>query len=148
MPDGPQDLYQRLEIEVRTPKRRLALDAFLPDPATLPSAVAAPAPPPLPEMGPEEAHFFRRHEADGDPEPEPKPRRKAKSAAAPKNKKESPKSLQEEIEEFMSRDRRAYAPDDDLESSAGRAPGQPTSGAGEPGPGDPGDGEPGKGDPR
>jgi hypothetical protein len=132
MGEEPKDLYRRLELEVRAPARRLLLDAFLPDPASLPSAVAAPAPPPLPEMGPEEAHFLRPREPDDDePPPPPKPKRKAKPAA---RKKESPMTLQEEIEEFMKRDRSAYAPDDDLDNEPGTdPPAGPGSGGKQPG---------------
>ncbi|MGH9749768.1 MAG: hypothetical protein ACRD6R_07585 [Candidatus Polarisedimenticolia bacterium] len=111
---GSKDLYEQFELEVRTPKKRLLLDAFLPDPAALPSAVTPPAPPP-PVMSPEEAQFFaRREERDEEPPPEPKPRRKAK--AAPPKRKEAPKTLQEEIAEFMNRDGSSLAPDEEIES--------------------------------
>jgi len=43
-----KDIYQRFELEVRTPKRRILLDAFLPAPESLPSSVTPQAPPPLP----------------------------------------------------------------------------------------------------
>jgi hypothetical protein len=117
---GGKDLYEQLELEVRTPKKRLLLDAFLPDPATLPSVVTPP-PPPAPVMTPEEAQFFaHREERDEEPPAEPKPRRKVK--AAPPKKKEAPKTLQEEIAEFMNRDRPALAPDEEIESPPKTAP--------------------------
>lgn len=123
MGDEARDLYRRFELEVRAPKKRIALDAFLPDPATLPSAVAAPAPPPLPEMPPEEAHFFqRRDEEEAEPPPPPRPKKKTK--AAPAKRQESPMSLQEEVAEFMNRGRSAYAPDENLD---GAAPGKPAA---------------------
>lgn len=118
--DG-RDLYQRFEIQVRTPKKRTPLDAFLPPPESLESSVAPSVPPPLPvpEMTPEEANMFRRREPEDDePEPAPKARAKKKTAA---KKKESPKSLQDEITEFMNRDRPALAPDDDLSSLVDQA---------------------------
>jgi type IV secretory pathway VirB10-like protein len=107
-----RDLYERFEIQVRTPRKRILLDAFLPAPETLEPTVAPQAPPPLPvpEMTVEEANMFRRREPEED-EPAPKPRQKKKAAA---KKKEEPKSLQDEVAEFMSRDRPALAPDDDL----------------------------------
>jgi hypothetical protein len=135
-----KDLYRRFELEVRAPARRLPLDAFLPDPETLPSAVAAPAAPAIPEMSPEEARLFRPRDLDDEPPPPPKPKRKAKPAA---KKKEGAMTLQEEIEEFMKRDRSAYAPDDDPEagpgpaSPAGSGTGAPAAGpATKPGSGD------------
>ena len=113
-PDGPdeKDIYQRFELQVRTPKKRILLDAFLPAPETLESTVAPQLPPPLPvpEMTPEEMNMFRRREPEYDePAPKPRPRKKAAS-----RKKEEPRSLQDEIAEFMNRDRPALAPDDDL----------------------------------
>ena len=112
--DG-KDIYQRFERAVRTPKRRALLDAFLPSPDTLESSVAPETPPPLPvpEMTVEEANMFRRREPEEEPSPAPKPR--ARKKAVPK-KKEEAKSLQDEIAEFMNRDRPALAPDDDLSS--------------------------------
>jgi len=111
--DG-KDLYERFEIQVRTPKKRILLDAFLPSPETLEPSVASQVPPPLPvpDMTPEEINMFRRREPEEDePAPAPKPRQKKKATA---KKREEPKSLQDEVAEFMSRDRPALAPDDDL----------------------------------
>jgi len=112
-----KDIYQRFELVVRTPKRRILLDAFLPAPQTLESSVTPKEVPPLPapEMSPEEMNLYRPRERDDqEPAPEPKPRAKRKVAA---KKKETPKSLSEEIAEFMSRDQGALAPDDDLAAS-------------------------------
>lgn len=125
-----KDLYEQFELEVRTPKKRLLLDAFLPDPATLPSVVTPPAPPPPPPMSPEEAQFFaRREERDEEPPPEPKPRRKVK--AAPPKRKEAPKTLQEEIAEFMNRDRPSLAPDEEIDSLPKTGPDTKTDEGGE-----------------
>jgi hypothetical protein len=113
-PDG-KDLYERFELQVRTPKKRILLDAFLPSPETLEPSVASQLPPPLPipDMTPEEINMFRRREPEEDePAPAPKPRAKKKPAA--KKKQEESRSLQEEVAEFMNRDRPALAPDDDL----------------------------------
>ncbi len=111
-----KDIYQRFELVVRTPKRRILLDAFLPAPGSLESSVTLKEPPPLPvpEMTPEEMNLYRPRERDEDPAPEAKPRPKRKTAA---KKKEAPMSLQDEIAEFMNRDRPALAPDDDLTAS-------------------------------
>lgn len=115
-----KDLYQGFELQVRTPKKRTLLDAFLPAPESLESSVAPQAPPPLPvpEMSPEEMSFYRPRERDEEPAEEPKPR--ARKKAAPK-KKETPKSLQDEIAEFMNRDGAGLAPDDDLGHSISSA---------------------------
>lgn len=113
--DG-KDIYQRFELRVRTPKKRTLLDAFLPPPDALESTVAPQLPPPLPvpEMTAEEANMFRRREPEED-EPAPAPKPRAKKKVAPK-KQEQARSLQDEVAEFMNRDRPALAPDDDLSS--------------------------------
>ena len=117
-----KDLYQRFELQVRTPKKRTLLDAFLPAPETLESAVAPQAAPPMPvpEMSPEEMAFYRPRDRDDEPEEEPKPRPK-KKVVSKKKKEEAPKSLQDEIAEFMSRDGAGLAPDDDLGASISSA---------------------------
>jgi hypothetical protein len=115
------DLYVRLEAEVRTPKRPLLLDAFLPPPATIPSAFAPvrPAIPPedpaagtVPgEAGSSISQVLGRLAPDEGPSEEP--------AEPPKRRRpvrrteERQKSLEEEIAEFMSRDNSALAPDRD-----------------------------------
>ncbi len=111
-----KDIYQRFELVVRTPKRRILLDAFLPAPGSLESSVTLKEPPPLPvpEMTPEEMNLYRPRERDEDPAPEPKPRPKRKTAV---KKKEAAMSLQDEVAEFMNRERPALAPDDDLTAS-------------------------------
>jgi hypothetical protein len=112
-PEG-KDIYQRFELQVRTPRKRILLDAFLPAPETLEPTVAPQLPPsmPIPDMTVEEINMFRRREPEEDePAPAPKPRSKKKAAA---KKMEAPKSLQDEVAEFMSRDQTALAPDDDL----------------------------------
>jgi len=110
---GPEtkDIYQRFELQARTPKKRILVDAFLPAPETLAPTVApqAPSPLPVPDMTQEEINMFRRREPEDDA-PAPKPRSRKKAA----KKKEEPKSLQDEIAEFMHRDQTALAPDDDL----------------------------------
>ncbi len=113
------DIYQRFELEVRTPRKRLLVDAFLPSPESLPSTVTPPPPPPLPAVSEEEASFMARLEArESAPEPAPEPKRKKASATKKKkNAVEQPKSLQEEVEEFMNSSRHALVPEDDLDPS-------------------------------
>jgi len=111
MAPDPKDIYQRFELQARTPKKRILVDAFLPAAETLAPTVApqAPSPLPVPDMTQEEINMFRRREPEDDaPAPKPRPRKKAAK------KKEEPKSLQDEIAEFMHRDQSALAPDDDL----------------------------------
>lgn len=118
-----KDLYQRFELLVRTPARRILVDAFLPPPESLESTVAPEASPPLPvpDMTPEEMNMFRRREPEDDePAPEPKPRPRSKKKAAARKNEEN-RSLQDEIAEFMGRDRPALAPDDDLKASIDNA---------------------------
>src|SRR5206468_8870610 len=108
-----KDLYERFELQVTTPKKRILLDAFLPAPETLEPTVAPQAPPPLPvsDMTPEEINMFRRREPEEEePAPKPKPRPRKK----PAKKQEEFRSLQDEVADVMKRDRPALAPDDDL----------------------------------
>src|SRR5437773_11789048 len=111
--DQAADLYRRFEIEVRTPKRRLLVDAFLPPPESLPSAVAPPPPPAVDVTGAAAGTADRSEVRDLTPEAPPPPRRR-KRAPAPAAAPARAKSLQEEIDEFMNRDQRGIAPDDDL----------------------------------
>ncbi len=104
MAGDDKDIYQRFEIAVRTPKRRLLVDAFLPAPEALESAVTPPPPPPLPEPAAEDLRALARLDAEGPPPP-PKPKAKKKRRSEDAILTEKPKSLQEEIAEFMNRDR-------------------------------------------
>ncbi len=117
-----KDIYQHFELVVRTPRRRILLDAFLPAPQTLESSVTPkePAPLPVPEMSPEEMNLYRPREREEEQEPAPEPKTRVKRKAPPK-RKESTKSLQEEIAEFMQRDGAALAPDENLAASINTA---------------------------
>ena len=117
MAPDKKDLYQRFELQARTPRKRILLDAFLPAPESLESTVAPETAPPLavPDMTPEEMNMFRRREPEEE-EPQPKPKARVKKKGAVKKQEES-RSLQDEIAEFMGRDRPALAPDDDLSIS-------------------------------
>ena len=115
--DPAQELYTLLEREVRSPREKLPLDAFLPHPDTIVSAIAAPAmPAPLPDV-PEPVPGAALRQILGAPAPgeetpaeaAPQPRRRKR--AAPTDERE--KSLEEEVAEFMSRSTRALAPDPD-----------------------------------
>lgn len=111
------DIYQRFELEVRTPKKHLLVDSFLPSPESLPSTVTPLPPPPLPAVSEEESDFMARLEArERESEPEPK-RKKASGTKKKKKTVEGAKSLQEEVEEFMNSGHRALASDDDLDPS-------------------------------
>jgi hypothetical protein len=111
--DPAQELYTLLEREVRTPREKLPLDAFLPAAEAILSAiarpVAAPPPPDAPEPAPGAAlRQILGAPASGEEMPaEPPPPRRRRNA--PVNERE--KSLEEEVAEFMSRSSRALAPD-------------------------------------
>ena len=116
--DGP-DLFERFETEVRTPKEPLLVDAFLPQPASIPSSLRrAAAPRPAPEAAAAAEPDYSatlsgaRERADQTEEaPAPRPRRRpAKRPAQPE------KSLEDEIAEFMSIRGGALAPDSDPEN--------------------------------
>jgi hypothetical protein len=115
MTPDKKDIYQRFELQVRTPRKRILLDAFLPAPETLEPTVSQqlPAPVPVPDMTAEEINMFRRREPEEDEEPAPKPKPRSKKKPAAKKQAEF-KSLQDEVADFMKRDQTALAPDDDL----------------------------------
>jgi len=118
--DAAQELYQQFETAVRTPKRRLLIDALLPDAAAIPSSL--PVAPPPPTFVAEDFALPDR-DRDRDVEEErPRPRRKTRPAAA--RRKEAPQSLEEEVAEFMNRDRGSAkgSRDGDQESGDGPAP--------------------------
>ncbi len=108
------DLFRRFELELRTPKQPLLIDAFLPPPDTITSSI--PAPTSLAAEQAAQPQGFVQQLRAQDPQPadeEPQARPpKPKSSAEPG----PARSLQEEIEEFMNRDRGALAPDVDPES--------------------------------
>src|SRR5262245_13266087 len=109
--DG-RDLYLVLEIEVRTPKEPLLVDAFLPPPETIPSSLRRPEPPrPATTSIPDAAETVTTRtvgeEEASDPKAARPRRRPSRRAAGPE------KSLEEEIAEFMSRSNNALAPDSD-----------------------------------
>ena len=109
----PEDLYERLERELRTPGDPLLLDAFLPSPSEIPSALARP---PAPDPGPVadaaaagllgDRATSREREVE---EPAPRRRPRPRKTAEPK------RSLEEEIADFMSQRGTALAPDTDPE---------------------------------
>jgi len=98
-----QEFFRRLEREVRTPREVLPIDAFLPSPETLPTefpdSTPSPRPPPARARG-------SGAEADGERRERRKQRRsrKARSAGAAA---EPPRKLEEEVQEFLNRDRPA-----------------------------------------
>ncbi len=107
-----QDLFQRFERTIRTPRRRLLIDAFLPPPETIASAI----PPPVPAFsaGTAEQSGFVQQLREKEPSlpPAEKPRmRKPRRQPAPT----ASQSLQDEIEEFLNRDGSALAPEVDPE---------------------------------
>jgi hypothetical protein len=110
MSDPSLDLYLRFERELRTPRRRLLVDAFLPPVETIESAVPPPPPPPEPFAEPTRGVVQQLRGEDPVPVPEPRPRRRRRRDAA-----EPHRSLQQEIDEFMNRDGTALAPDVDPE---------------------------------
>jgi hypothetical protein len=115
--DAAQDLYTLLEKEIRTPKERLPIDAFLPKADAIVSAIARPVAPPPPAESPEPVPGSALRQILGAPGPDEEtpageapapPRRRRRNAV-----QEPQKSLEEEVAEFMSRSNNALAPDPD-----------------------------------
>jgi hypothetical protein len=108
------DLFRRFEQELRTPKEPLPIDPFLPAPETIASSIPAPASFAAAQAAQPQGFVQQMRAQDPQPAPqEPVARpRKSKKSAEPGPSK----SLQDEIAEFMNRDRGALAPDVDPES--------------------------------
>ena len=95
-----QDLFRTLEREVRTPRETLPVDAFLPAPDSLPTEFPDPPPSHLPvesrEMGSVSDEEERR---------ERRKQRRGRKTRSPGAQPEAPRKLEEEVQEFLNRDR-------------------------------------------
>ena len=102
------ELFRRLEKEVRTPHERLPIDAFLPAADSLPTQFPDPPPSALPSQSRE----MRSAEED---EQQRLERRKMRRVAKPR-KAEPAKTLKldEEIAEFMNRDKKEAVKEDEI----------------------------------
>ena len=103
------ELFRRLEREIRTPKERLPMDAFLPPLESLPTEFPDPPPSALPaqsrEMGTlQDSEEARRKRL--------RMRRNKKPAAPPEAGQ--PIKLEDEIQEFMNRDKREGTSPDEI----------------------------------
>jgi hypothetical protein len=99
---GPLDLFRRLERELRTPRERLPIDAFLPPAETLPTEFPDPPPSALPS---EVRELGTVADAEEERRERRRRQRRIRKAAAPEAPPEAPKKLEEEIQEFINRDR-------------------------------------------
>ena len=102
------EVFRKLEREVRAAKERLPIDAFLPSPDTL--ATEFPEPPPTPLT----AHV-RELGATAD---EGRDRRKVRRARKP-SPQAAPKNLEEEINQFINRDKAEGVQEEDLSEFLG-----------------------------
>ena len=102
------ELFRRLELEIRTPKERLPIDAFLPPVEALPTQFPDPPPSKIPVQsrevgGSEESDEARRERR--------KVRRDKKPAPADPSQ---PIKLEDEIQEFMNRDKKEGTTPDEI----------------------------------
>ena len=102
------ELFRRLEKEIRTPKERLPIDAFLPPVETMPTQFPDPPPSKIPVQsrevgGSEESEDARRQRR--------RVRREKKPAPADPSQ---PIKLEDEIQEFMNRDKREGTSPDEI----------------------------------
>ena len=110
--DDKVDLYERFERAIRTPSRRLLVDAFLPAAESIPSAV--PRRPVEEPLQPEVQLGIVQQLRQQDPSPPPEEAAKPQAAAPPAAASgPSAMTLQEEVEEFMNRDGAGLAPEID-----------------------------------
>jgi hypothetical protein len=111
------ELFRRLEKEIRTPKERLPIDAFLPKAEALPTQFPDPPPSKVPVEsrevgGSEDADEARRQRR--------RVRREKKAVPADPSQ---PIKLEDEIQEFMNRDKKeGTSPDEIAEFLGGYDP--------------------------
>lgn len=103
------ELFRRLEREVRLAAKRLPIDAFLSAPDTLPTQFPDPPPTSLPSHSREMGGSLESDE-------ERRERRKARRAKKPAQPAEGqpPVKLEDEIQQFMNRDKLEGAHPDEI----------------------------------
>lgn len=94
---SPQELLRQLEIEVRTPAERLPIDTFLPSPESLPSDFS-----PAPSMA-QAGQARELGGMEGEKSVPPKSPPRGVHPDPSRRSPDTPKSLHEEVHEFMSR---------------------------------------------
>ena len=103
------ELFRRLEKEIRTPKERLPIDAFLPSVEALPTQFPDPPPSKVPVQSREVGGM---QESDDEARRERrKARREKKPAPADPSQ---PIKLEDEIQEFMNRDKKEGTTPDEI----------------------------------
>ena len=103
-------LFRQLEKEVRTPRERLPIDAFLPAADSLPTEYPDPPPSALPVQSREMRSAADEEEA----RLERRKLRRAAKAAPKKADPTAPLKLDEEIAEFMNRDKKEDVKEDEI----------------------------------
>jgi hypothetical protein len=111
------ELFRRLEREIRTPKERLPIDAFLPSVEALPTQFPDPPPSKVPVQSREVGAL-----QDSDDARQQRRRVRRDKKAAPADPSQ-PIKLEDEIQEFMNRDKReGTSPDEIAEFLGGYDP--------------------------
>ncbi|PYQ11209.1 MAG: hypothetical protein DMH00_08730 [Acidobacteria bacterium] len=103
------ELFRRLEREIRLSKARLPIDGFLPSPESLPTEFPDPPPSTLPSQSRE---MGSSQDADEARRERRKMRRVKK--AAPPPAEEQPVRLEDEIQEFINRDKQEGTSADEM----------------------------------
>ena len=102
------ELFRRLEKEIRAPKERLPIDAFLPAAEALPTQF--PDPPPS-KVAAESREMGASEDSDEERRKRRRVRREKKAAPADASQ---PIKLEDEIQEFMNRDKREGTSPDEI----------------------------------
>jgi hypothetical protein len=103
------EIFRRLEREVRLASKRLPIDAFLSAPDSLPTQFPDPPPSTLPRQSREVGGTL---ESDEDRRERRRVRRAKKPA--PPTEGQPPVKLEDEIQQFMNRDKREGAHPDEI----------------------------------
>ncbi|HEV8375188.1 MAG TPA: hypothetical protein VGR38_03010 [Candidatus Polarisedimenticolia bacterium] len=106
---SPLELFRRLEREVRLATKRLPIDAFLPALDSLPTEFPDPPPSAIPSQSREMGDSL---ESDEDRRERRRARRAKKPAPPPEGG--PPAKLEDEIQEFMNRDKREGTRPDEI----------------------------------
>jgi hypothetical protein len=109
---GPLDVFRKLEREVRTPREKLPIDAFLPSPDTLPTDFPDPPPSRLTAQ-------VRELGISSDAGQERRERRRQRRTQKPAAEPAAPKNIEEEISQFINRDKPEGPQEDDFSDFLG-----------------------------
>ena len=111
---GHLELFRRLEREIRLSMERIPIDAFLPSPDALPTDFPDPPVAAMPAQSRDVGGLSDDERASRERRKRQRPKKPAPALA-----QEQPAKLEDEIQEFINRDRRGGADTEDMSEFLG-----------------------------